>query len=228
MSRTIYTSLQGLSELFLMFSYPISSVLALITRLEKTHNRNSRYHPIVIYEQWFIRNSMHILMKKYLERKGFSVYWTNYSIFKGGYNEGAKYLHDFIEKNNLHDVVLVGISMGGLGCLEYLQNYNGWNRVNKFISVGSPFKGTPWATFISFSKAGRQTIPNSQFIRHLFSCELKNPERIISLYAHIDQMVPSWSSRLHGVKNRVIHTNGHNNLHVISKSVLNYIAQNAR
>ena len=58
-----------------------------------------------------------------------------------GYDRYAADLAQVIEKLDLHDVVLVGHSMGGLVSLVYCANYPG--RVKKLVVVDSTLRATP-------------------------------------------------------------------------------------
>ena len=49
------------------------------------------------------------------------------------------------------DIDLVGFSMGGIVSRIWLQNYNGFNRTKRFISIGSPHNGTFTAQFVPSS-----------------------------------------------------------------------------
>ena len=49
------------------------------------------------------------------------------------------------------DIDLVGFSMGGIVSRIWLQNYNGFKRTRRFISIGSPHNGTFTAQFVPSS-----------------------------------------------------------------------------
>ena len=57
----------------------------------------------------------------------------------------AKNLEKFINDNNYKNVTLISHSMGGLVCASYLSNPKNASKVNKTISLGSPFLGSPRA-----------------------------------------------------------------------------------
>jgi triacylglycerol lipase len=166
-------------------------------------------------------------MKKYLERKGFRVYWTNFSLTKGGAEKGASYLDSYIKKHKINNAVLVGISMGAFSAFVYLQRYNGWERVNKFISVAGPFRGSPLAFIPSFFAKTHQIRPNSNYIKKLMSEPIRNPEKIVCIGAQKDEMVPLSSVFLRRARNKLVKVKGHNFLHMFSLAVFRTIAAEA-
>lgn len=219
---------QWLIEILLIMTYPLVSLSRLFLPLHKITSRPTKKAPIIIVEQWFSKNAYHIFMKKYLEKKGFVVYWFNFSLLRGGIDEGAQALKKFIDNRNLQNVVLVGISVGAVTSLIYLEQHNGWRKVKKLISIGGPFKGTPLAYFIFFLKTGRQLLPNSIFLQRLFARKLTHPDRIISLTSLKDEMVPPASSKLSTMNTFVLNRVGHNNLHVWSKETFKLILDEAQ
>ena len=56
-------------------------------------------------------------------------------------SESALELERYIDKKNYSQVVLVGHSMGGLVCTSYLSKEENKAKVDKFISLGTPFLG---------------------------------------------------------------------------------------
>lgn len=220
--------IQGVIELLLIFSYPLTSILRFTVPLYSLYPHPQYKTPIVIVEQWFAQNAYHIFMKRYLEKKGFRVYLFNFSLFKGGIDDGAVELKNFFEKYSLQNALIVGISAGALTSFTYLQTYNGWKKVKKLISLGGPFKGTPLAYPIVFLKSGRQLIPQSTFLTTLQKKKIRKPHRILCISPLIDEMVPTTSNRLPSVKQKKIPCIGHNNLHIWSKDVLTIIINEAK
>ncbi|HSW48334.1 MAG TPA: hypothetical protein VLG67_04620 [Candidatus Saccharimonadales bacterium] len=218
-------------EICAIIIFPFSIVLGVlkfILPLELVNPSSTEKFPIVISEQWFNKNYWHFLMKNYLVKKGYKVYWVDYSILKGGIDDGAKNLQKFFIENDIKNAVLVGISYGAVSAFYYLQYLDGWDRVSKFISVAGPLKGTPKAYLLFFLKAGWQIFPNSQFIKKLVELPINNPEKILCISAKHDELVPLSSSRLPNVKNVISNTIGHNMLHMFSKEVFKLIAEESK
>lgn len=210
-------------EFLIILFFPVIAFTDLFTHKEGVKNRGSNV-TIVIVERWFYGNILHLLWKKYLERKGYRVYLLNFYLFRGTFEDSAKQLGDFIEKEELKDVVLVGISGGGFTCLSYLQDYGGWEKTRKFIAVGTPFRGTPFALSISLVKAGRELLPGSDLVKRVKEMKIKNLNKIVCIRAKHEAIVPSSSNYLEGAKSIVINVFGHNSLHMVTKKTYDEIA----
>lgn len=203
---------QILSEISLIVLYPIlSAIVWFVPRHElKGHGTGPN---IILVERWLSVNIRHLYWKYYLERKGYNVYLANFPIRKGNFEQSAHQLARYIEKHNLSKVTLVGISSGALTALLYLQKCNGWERVDKFVAIGAPFKGTWMALFLSFAYSGRELLPHSNFIRYISSFQLTNPDKIYCIKAKFDEMVPNGSFLPH-THHIMVDILGHNNLHI--------------
>lgn len=92
---------------------------------------------------------------------------------------------------------LLGFSMGGLVARYYLQRLGGIDRVQRFITISTPHKGTIAAHF-SMRPACIQMRPNSDFIRDLNSdVDRLNVLNFTSLWTPFDLIIlPPSSSQL--------------------------------
>lgn len=211
-------------EIFLIVTYPFGRIFSLFFSIPATEPQQT----VVMVERWFNNHPYHKLWKRYLEKEGFEVYIVNFPIYKGSFEESAVKLKEYIDSLSLNNIVLVGISSGAITSLLYLQHQNGWNNVQKFISLGAPFKGTPMAFFLSFTKSGRELLPINNFIKKLSNEEVINKDKIICLRSKFDEMVPGWSSVLNGVRTETIEVAGHNNFHLNSAETYSKVAELAK
>lgn len=214
--RVLY---QWVIEIVVLLAFPLVSLLRLVIPMNKVVNHTSEKPTIVITEQWFVQTMSHIFMKRYFERQRFKVYMFNFSPVRGGIEDGAYRLKQFIQNRRITNCILVGISLGAVTSYVYVQRFGGWERVKKIFCMAAPFRGTPWANAISFFKSGRQILPGSDFVSQLSKEKVLFPERVICVVAKNDELVPRWSSVLARAKCREIGIVGHNNLHVFSKEV---------
>lgn len=205
-------TLQIISEVLLIVFYPISALIAFFTP-KKELEGEGKGKPIVIVERWLSKNVKHIQWKSYLEKRGFKVYLANFSLYKGSFEHSALELKKYLEKRDLKEVILVGISSGALTSLLYLQEHDGWERVDKFVTIGAPFKGTWTAMTLAPFYSGRQLWPNSKFVKKIKSLKIKNLDRIYCFRITFDEMVP-YGSILPGAHELRINAVGHNNLHL--------------
>ena len=199
----------------LILTHIPSEVLAPIIPLDKVNPAPTQKYPIIFVERWFYRNILHYFPKKYLEKKGFAVYSLNYPMTKGTFEDSAANLKRFIEKNNLHDAILVGISGGATTCLEYLQFLGGWGQTQKLISIGGSLDGSPNGKLAPFVKSLKELIPESEYMKHLHSKPIENLDKITTITAEVDNIVPTKLGQLDGATNIVLDMVGHNLLHTI-------------
>ena len=111
-----------LSEIGLIIFYPISSVFAQIVKRNELEGHGDG-KVIVIVERWLSKNVKHIYWKHYLEKRGYRVYLANFTLYKGSFEQSAVSLKKYLEKRELTDIILVGISSGALTSLVYLQEH---------------------------------------------------------------------------------------------------------
>lgn len=212
-------------ELGLIILYPLLSI-TLQFGLQKPQIANNG-PVIIIVERWLSLNIRHIFWKRYLERRGFQVYLINLPLWKRDFSDSSRKLEEYINQFKLSDIVLVGISSGAITALLYLQERNGWAKVNKFISVGAPFNGTYLMLFLSFLPSGRELLPGSKLIRKIQSFSTFDPKKVICIRAKFDEMVPN-GSILKGAKKITLNIFGHNNLHLHNQKTYKIIVEHAK
>lgn len=140
-------------------------------------------------------------MTNQLERSGWKTYGLDLLPANGdcGLDQLAKQLAEFIEANLLLDQSfdLVGFSMGGLVSRYYLQRLGGIDRVQRFVSISTPHKGTI-AAYLSQRPGCLQMRPNSDFIQDLNrDVEMLDRINFTSIWTPLDGIiVPANSSVL--------------------------------
>ncbi|MBI4080337.1 MAG: hypothetical protein HY430_01040 [Candidatus Levybacteria bacterium] len=227
LQRFLKIIFESLLEVFLILLYtPLGVIAFIFSGKEETHTQvNGK--TIILVEWWTNPNIIHRFWKRYLERKRFNVYLVSFSLLRGSFQESAEKLKQFIDEKKLHNITLVGLSTGSVTALLYLQEFDGWKQVKKFIAVAGPFHGTPLVLPLAFFPSVRELLPESKFLRALLSKPVKHTEKITILNAKMDEMVPLWSRILPNVKQEIIDIYGHNNLHIYSKSTYDMIARYA-
>ena len=143
-------------------------------------------------------------------------------------NELTSTLNELIlEKYGLEkEIDILGFSMGGIISRYWLQKFNGYKRTRRFISIGSPHKGTLMAQLVPrypFKGISEMKI-NSDFLRELEKndCFLDDIE-CINFFTYWDLMVfPSWWTNLNFGKKISVKVYKHRNL-VRNKSVVEKI-----
>ena len=194
-------------ELIFSFVYVFGGLLGFILPLDGVNKKPTRKYPIVFVHGWLVRNTPYIFVKNFLEKAGFAVYMSDLDLELGSIEDSAIKLSRFVEQKKLSKFYLIGDSCGALISLYYLQRLNGWRRVLKFVSVGGPFNGSPLALLaIWFSKAARQMLPNSEFLKELKDVSIKDEDKIICVSAEYDDIVPRWSSQVRGAQKIIVPT----------------------
>ncbi len=163
--------------------------------------------------------------KKYLENKGFNVIIYNFTKEIKDIDTSAEKLKKILDDMNLENVCLVGISAAGLTCYEYVNKLDGWGRVDTFVSIGTPFKGTLMSYFAFHTKIGRRLIPKSSYIAHIQSIKPRNLDKTYCLVATKDEIVPKESSMLSGAHFIEVPVLGHVRLHAFSDKTFEIISQ---
>ena len=139
----------------------------------------------------------------------------------------AKNLDDLINKRygKKREIDILGFSMGGIISRYWIQNFNGYKRTKRFITIGSPHRGTLSAQLVpSYLLMGISEMKlNSPLLRELSDCDyLLEGIDCISFYTKWDLMVfPGWKAHLPIGKKFSLNIYKHRNL------VKNPIAINA-
>ena len=147
-------------------------------------------------------------MASYLREQGLSVHTVDLVPNNGAEvldklaQQVANYISTTFEAKQPFD--LVGFSMGGLVSRYYIQRLGGIDRVQRFITISSPHKGTIVA-YGTWLAGAVQMRPNSDFINDLNSdVEMLKQLNFTSIWTPYDLMIlPAESSQL-GIDKEVI------------------------
>ena len=156
-----------------------------------------------VFESWRFMQPV----AEHLYRQGHPVHVLD----KLGYNTGAipdmaVIVSDYLEREDLHDVTVVGHSKGGLIAKQALGQPGTLARVRHLIAVNTPFSGSRYAALFLLPSV-RMFAPNGPVIRAL-RLETAVDRRISSLYSVFDPHIPE-TSHLDGAENIVLSTIGH-------------------
>ena len=121
---------------------------------------------------------------------------------------------------------ILGVSMGGIIGRYWIQKFNGYKRTRRFISIGSPHKGTLIAQLVPkypFRGISEMKI-NSKFLRGLANNDfILDDIECINFFTYWDLMVfPGWWTNLNFGKKISVKVYKHRNL-VRSKSAVDKI-----
>lgn len=216
-------------ELLLLVTHPFAglffSYLYKMTTKNSDQGGKKQKKVIVIVKSWLNNTAIHLYWKKYLEKKDFMVYIVHFPLQKGSFDDKAKKLVSFMSSKGIKNATMVGVSSGSITAYNYLQRFSGWKRVNNFIALGAPFKGSPFAVVVSPWKSGRQMFPKSKFLQELFKEKPKNVKNITCITALRDELVPVNRSVIPGSNKVTIDVWGHDVFHLITKKTYDAIIE---
>ena len=153
-------------------------------------------------------------MKRQLERQGFVVYLVQLSPLSiQDIRQLAERLDENIERvcwvEDVDEVDLVGVSLGGLTALYYQHFVAKQRRIRRFIALGSPFHGTDaartWLPVMGkVSKGIWQVLPDAEMIKTLSEAGIPAGVTATSISMRGDQISPPASCHLEGADNLML------------------------
>ncbi|MFC0678260.1 esterase/lipase family protein [Lysobacter korlensis] len=120
--------------------------------------------------------------------------------------DGAKAAQRYLRENDLTDVRLVAHSKGGLIGKHMMVVDDREKRIDRMITINTPFAGSPYARF-ALGRTLREFHPSAATLTMLGK-ELEANRRITSLYSEADQYIPG-GSPLQGAENVPLPFVGH-------------------
>ena len=120
--------------------------------------------------------------------------------------ETAQDVSDYLVQHDLHDVVIVAHSKGGLVGKQVMAVGGAAERVRSMLAVATPFGGSRYATLM-LTPSLRIFSPHDATILAL-ARETAVNARIVSVYGAFDPHIPG-GSELPGAKNVQLDTGGH-------------------
>ena len=128
-----------------------------------------------------------------------------------GYNRGriadsADLGHRYLAERDLHGVILLGHSKGGIIGKRMMVTDDSPPRIRRLIAICSPFAGSSLAP-LAPNPALRAFHPHNALLRELAEQRDTNA-RIVSIYSRLDPLIPA-GSRLDGAVNIEVPIVGH-------------------
>ncbi|MGC4173951.1 MAG: alpha/beta hydrolase [Demequina sp.] len=120
--------------------------------------------------------------------------------------ESAAIVTRHLELHDLHGVIIVAHSKGGLIGKQVMVQPEGIRRVKGMVAIATPFGGSMYARYM-LARSLRIFSPHDETIRALAQDEQVN-SRIVSIYGSFDPHIPARSA-LHGARNVELTTGGH-------------------
>lgn len=145
-----------------------------------------------------------------------------------GYNlftipQSAQYVSDVLEKENIHNAIIVAHSKGGLIGKYVLTHHNSEHRVIKMISIATPYSGSAMASLVPIDPI--KELHNDSSVINELQKHTEVNSNIISLFPLYDNHV--WADKgsyLDGAKNVPVEVHGHHKV-LYDKSVEDVIVR---
>ena len=107
----------------------------------------------------------------------------------------AQHVRRICEELDIDKVDLVGFSMGGLVAMHAVKFLSAHTHVDKLVTLGSPFQGSPLAypgvaLFGAFSPSVWQVVPNSRFLRELATAPMPDGVAFRQIHGSMDFFAP--------------------------------------
>jgi pimeloyl-ACP methyl ester carboxylesterase len=156
-----------------------------------------------IWESWRFM----LPLARYLHQAGHSVH----VVPALGYNRGtvpqmSDVVAEYLAEANLHEVVLIAHSKGGLIGKHLMAASTQGYRVNRMIAISTPFSGSGYARYAPI-RSLRALSPNDTGVLKL-AANLSVNARIISIFSSFDPHIPG-GCELAGATNIKLETMGH-------------------
>lgn len=155
-------------------------------------------------------------IKNHLKKNGWeNLYYLNNGLVIGSAEKYAQNVKEKIEEvlqeTGADKVDIVAHSYGGVYTRYFIKNLDGGDKIEHFISISSPHKGTKLARVGAFLKSARQMSPNSQFLKDL-NADDPTPGDICyaTIRSNPDMIIwPYDSAVLDGANNHFVGTQDH-------------------
>ncbi len=119
--------------------------------------------------------------------------------------EATKDVEEYIHKNKLENIIVIGHSKGGIIAISLLKNKEIAPRITRIINIAGPIKGMLASSLIP---SVSDLVPTSEVISHLE--DGINKKKIVNLYPRVDDFVlPNSSLTDDGMINKQIPVIGH-------------------
>jgi pimeloyl-ACP methyl ester carboxylesterase len=124
-------------------------------------------------------------------------------------DQQADAIADYVQSQNLHNVIIIGHSKGGLDGLAYLRRHAEQHRVRQVVAVAAPFNGTNLSHYVPL-RAVRQFSPSGDVVRAVVESDAAVVRQVVCLSPFWDNHV--WhpnGSFLRGATNVTVPVYGH-------------------
>jgi pimeloyl-ACP methyl ester carboxylesterase len=207
-ARALVTSigraaLAGASEMTMMASFAAWAPLRLVGAsldparrpVPLAHAQTApRPRPVLLVHGFCGTKSSWSMVARTLSARGLTVDAITYSTFGTSVEQLADRLvaevHRISSQTGADKVHLIGHSLGGVVIAQAIADGRLDGLIDTVITLGSPFRGSPWATLLPFGEVARALREGSPLLRRLASAPAPDGVRWLAFTATLDMIVP--------------------------------------
>jgi hypothetical protein len=187
-----------------------------------------RARPVLLVHGLGATDSCWFAVGRALKGRGMTVDAINYRPFGTSVEQIAGGLAvrvvDLLAKTGADKVHLIGHSLGGLVIAQALADGHLAGQVDSVVTIGTPFRGSPWAYLWPFGTMIRTLRDGSPLLRRLAETPVPDGVRWIAVSSTLDVIVPGHRSvpSYEGVRSVTVDDAGHSGM-LLSRQVVNLI-----
>ena len=173
-------------------------------RVEKRTDFAGCARPVLLLHGFFSARRTFDVLERRLRRDGYGVFSLDLGGLRGtSIGRGVDDLADLVRAKieriyarnpDLGPLTIVGHSKGGLIAAYYVKKLGGWRRTRAVVSLGTPYRGTPYAwlgvPFALVTRSLVQMIPGSSFLARLHDGPWPAQVRLTSIWSRQDGASP--------------------------------------
>jgi pimeloyl-ACP methyl ester carboxylesterase len=184
--------------------------------------------PVLLVHGLGARESCWFAVARALKGRGMTVDAINYRPFGTSVEQVAgglaERVADLLAETGADKVHLIGHSLGGLIIVQALADGRLAGQVDTVVTIGTPFRGSPWAYLWPFGTMIRALRDGSPLLRRLAETPVPDGVRWIAVSSTLDAIVPGRRSvpSHEGVRSVTVDDAGHVGM-LLSRQVVNLI-----
>jgi triacylglycerol lipase len=155
-------------------------------------------HPVLLVHGFGGTKSSWSVVARALSARGLTVDTITYKPFGTSVEQVAAHVVAEVKRilcqTGADKVHLVGHSLGGVVIAEAIASGRLAGQVDTVVTLGSPFRGSPWATLLPFGEVARALREGSPQLRRLASAPTPDGVRWLAFTAALDMIVPGLRS----------------------------------
>lgn len=173
-------------------------------RVEKRTGFRDCARPVLLIHGWFSSRRTFDVLERRLRRDGYGVFSLDLGGLRGSFSgRGIDDLADLVRAKieriyarypGLGPLTIVGHSKGGLVAAYYVKKLGGWRRTRAVVTLGTPFRGTPYALLglplALIARSLVQMAPASGFLARLHDGPWPTRVRLASIWSRSDGASP--------------------------------------